>query len=919
MSLQRVNLHQSSGGGNSPSLENGHGGRRPSVRKFMAILSAMAVVVAGLTVGVAGPAQAAVPASTDTTLQAANNQLLVTTSGLKATLPSLASETFTVTGTDKTILEAGVVTRLSATEFVVKFVAGGTGTNNKLFLKDAAFDTIPTVAPTVAVSTISPSSAASDSFNLSGKSTQVEVTIPTGVFASDLASGTVDNKFTFTPARIITGIVRNSDTKATLTITASAAAANATLVANALALATAAGKPAVVATPADLLPGAVTSSVAAGDNTLTVTLAGTGAAFIDAPVISDFVFDGGTTQGRAALSEGTVIATVPADKNVAVIRFVASVANVATAGSYTVLVKASALKVSASTATAAATSVNGPISNAFAMNANTKTVTVTITGGKFAATLPTTPASSFTIAGASNDALTNSTLTRVNDTTVTLTTTRAVVAGVDNRLTPLAAALVTIPTATVVSVTASNLPVIAEVSLDITTNALLITLTGGVYVANPSISDFTFDGGTTAGRAALNAGTITRVSDTLVSVRFAAAAANNASSYTVLVLSSAMRTSASAGTAVGQIVVDAGAGAGVNLLATNSFVTVKLTSGVFASNLSSGTLASKFTIVSTGAAGIATAAVLNQGTIVRSSDTTATLTFVATAANDGVTAYTITPLAAALASGTVATTSLVVPTALTGATFGTTAGNNTVLVTLTGATFAAQSALNSTSVVPTGTGVAAIGAGSYTRTSDTVLTISGISGLTTTTGTANTITVGVAALASREDGATASVVASTVVTPTPTPAPAPAPAPEPAAPVAPVTPAPVVPVAPVTPAPVVPVTPIAPSPVQLVQGLTPTQVQGLSANQLAALPPAAFAAMSPAQVKALSPAQVSGFSPAQIQAIPADSLRAMKPVTLAKFSVTQLRALTAAQASELRVKQINELGPVKRKIVNNKR
>jgi len=72
-------------------------------------------------------------------------------------------------------------------------------------------------------------------------------------------------------------------------------------------------------------------------------------------------------------------------------------------------------------------------------------------------------------------------------------------------------------------------------------------------------------------------------------------------------------------------------------------------------------------------------------------------------------------------------------------------------------------------------------------------------------------------------------------------------------------------------------------------------------------------------VKALNPAQVVDFSAAQIRAIPADSLRAMKPATLAKFSVTQLRALTAAQASELRVKQINELGPVKRKIVNNKR
>jgi hypothetical protein len=134
-------------------------------------------------------------------------------------------------------------------------------------------------------------------------------------------------------------------------------------------------------------------------------------------------------------------------------------------------------------------------------------------------------------------------------------------------------------------------------------------------------------------------------------------------------------------------------------------------------------------------------------------------------------------------------------------------------------------------------------------------------------------------------------------TPAPTPTPTPLPNPDP-----------------------FPVKPTEPDPVDFVRGLSPTQVQQLSGAELAQVPPQAFAVMSPAQVRALRPNQITPqIGRAQLRALPPRALRAMQPRTLNALKPWQVRALTPRQARELRPKQIAKLGPVKRRIIANKR
>ncbi len=420
-------------------------------------------------------------------------------------------------------------------------------------------------------------------------------------------------------------------------------------------------------------------------------------------------------------------------------------------------------------------------------------------------------------------------------------------------------------------------------------NAATITLTGGTFKTGTiAAADFTF-GGTDA--VALAAGTFTRTSNTVVSITGLSnlSGADN----TVLVLATTMANGAASVAGAGATITPQ-ASATFTLVAGDNSTTIT-GNGVFADSITS----ADFTFTGTDLAA------LTAGTFTRGSAITVVIRHGGgLVGTDNI--VTVLPSAQAAQSTTPTVTSTTVD--VTSAVFTMIAGATTDTVTLTGGTFKAGDIV-AADFTFAGTDAVALAAGTFTRTSDTVVTITGLSNLS---GTNNTVLVKAATMT---NGAASVTGASGA-------APAPAPAPSggggsstPSTPAV-TTPAITTPAAPVTPA--VPA-PVAQTPAQIVQGLTPTQVQGLSATQLAALPPAAFAAMSRAQVKALNPAQVSGFTSAQIRAIPDESLRAMKPVTLKKFSVTQIRALTKAQASELRAKQIKKLGPVKRKIVNNKR
>jgi PGF-pre-PGF domain-containing protein len=272
-------------------------------------------------------------------------------------------------------------------------------------------------------------------------------------------------------------------------------------------------------------------------------------------------------------------------------------------------------------------------------------------------------------------------------------------------------------------------------------NQVVITLTGGDFKAAPIVAgDFTFTG---TDNAIIAAGTFTRTSATVVTISCAAAAGgiDNA-----VVVKDATHTGAASVAAVSSK-VDKTSPAYTTTAGDNQVV-ITLTGGTFKA---APIVAGDFTFAGTDNAIIAA------GTFTRTSATVVTISCAAAA---GGADNTVLVKAATQATGTATVAAVSSKVDKTSPAYTTTAGNTLVVITLTGGTFKAAPIVAGDFTFA-GTDNAIIAAGTFTRTSATVVTISCAA---TAGGADNTVLVKAATQATGT--ASVAAVASTPAAPT---------------------------------------------------------------------------------------------------------------------------------------------------------
>lgn len=473
--------------------------------------------------------------------------------------------------------------------------------------------------------------------------------------------------------------------------------------------------------------------------TTTVTITLTGGTFKAAPITAaDFTFAG---DNAARLAAGTFTRT--SDTVVTITGLTTMVA----AANNTVTVKDATMAVKASSVAAA--SVIAPITSAsFPTSAGTNRVTITLTGGTFKA-VPI-DADDFIFTGDNAALLAAGSFTRTSDTVVTITGLAGIVADTNNRVTVKAATMATQAT----SVTGAATTILARTSpefLDVLgDNTVRVTLNGGAFKDAPIVAgaDITFGGDNAA--VLLN-GNITRINNTTVVITLKATspAFGVYSNNTVTVLPSAMAAQATSVTGVASKIEPVQTLVAFSSSAGNNTVTITLTApGIFRS----GTITNAdFAFQGDNHAKFA------GKTFTRASDRVVIVTglnLVAAGNNQ----ITVNPSAMAVRAPSVIG-SASTRDAVTSPAYETKATNKKVTITLTGGTFKAGpiSAGDFDFVGTNASYLSALPASHFTRTSDTVVTISG---LTLEAATNNTVTVKVTTFATQTASPSVAVVAS---------------------------------------------------------------------------------------------------------------------------------------------------------------
>ncbi len=218
MSLQRMKAHRDHGEAKKRLQDSGLGGRNLTARKFMAMLSAFAVVVSGLIVGVAAPAQAATAISPPETLLVTSNQFVLT-------LTPATGETWAGAETVKTnttfdinndALQLGTWTRTGNTVITISGVSGLSGATTATVLDAAATGgNLSTSTITLSQAKVDVTSAA---FTMFAADNAATITLTGGTFKA----GDIDaDDFTFggadAAALRLGTFTRTSDTVVTIT------------------------------------------------------------------------------------------------------------------------------------------------------------------------------------------------------------------------------------------------------------------------------------------------------------------------------------------------------------------------------------------------------------------------------------------------------------------------------------------------------------------------------------------------------------------------------------------------------------------------------------------------------------------------------------------------------------------------------
>ena len=454
---------------------------------------------------------------------------------------------------------------------------------------------------------------------------------------------------------------------------------------------------------------AVTSPVfttAVGNTRVTITLVdGT---FKAGPIAaSDFTFAGTDNAVLAAATTFTRISDT--------VVTITGLGALAGGADNTVLVKAATQATEASAVSAVASTIIDVTSPVFTTVVGDNTATITLTGGTFKA--GAIAASDFTFAGADNAALAAATtFTRTSDTAVTITGFTAL-GGVNNTVLVKAATQATAASA----VTAVASTITDVTSLPFTTaagnNKVTITLTGGTFKAGPIVvTDFTFGGTNNAALAAASIYSIT--SDTVVMITGVGLV--GAADNTVLVKAATQATQASAvaGTA-STVIADVTSPVFTTVVGDNS-ATITLTGGTFKAGAIA---ASDFTFTGADNAILAAAT-----TFTRTSDTVVTITgFTALGGVDNT--VLVKEATQATPASAVAGTASTVIADVTSPVFTTVVGDDTATITLTGGTFKAGAIAASDFTFAGADNAILAAATTFTRTSDTVVTITGFTAL----------------------------------------------------------------------------------------------------------------------------------------------------------------------------------------------
>jgi len=471
---------------------------------------------------------------------------------------------------------------------------------------------------------------------------------------------------------------------------------------------------------AALLSSALT--LAPANNQVQITLtpgAASGDHFAAIPNKADFTFDINSVALKAGVWSTNAGATVIT---------ISAIAGIAGATKVTVADAADATNATWATGSSVAlTQAIGDITSAvFPMNAANNQATISLTDGTFKA--GSMVAADFTFTGNDAASLAAGTFTRTSDTVVTISGLSNL-SGINNTVLVKAATLATAvngsATATVAGSGATFSAVATtQFTVAAANNQTTITLTGGLYADVVSASSFSFTG---INAAVLAAGTFTRTSPTVVTIRHASGLVGTNNVVTVLPIAQATQstsvTAASAEVAV--ISVDFTMGAGDNA------ATITLAGGTFKA---APIAAADFTFTGTNAVAFAA------GTFTRTSATVVTISGLFNLLTGTTTVDVPIAIMATGAASVVAASARVDTTSNT---FTMNAANNQATVVLANGTFKAAPIV-AADFTFTGTNAVAFAAGTFTRTTATVVTISGLSNLS---GNDNVVVVKAATLA----------------------------------------------------------------------------------------------------------------------------------------------------------------------------
>jgi hypothetical protein len=284
-------------------------------------------------------------------------------------------------------------------------------------------------------------------------------------------------------------------------------------------------------------------------------------------------------------------------------------------------------------------------------------------------------------------------------------------------------------------------------------NKLIVTLSGGTFVASPQLGHFSITTAGAGGFTALTGGIVTRDSNTQVTITDLTAAAAG-SGQKITVAGGAQATQAVSVT-VAASTLDPVESTAFTSAEDDDRITITLTSGTFVASPQLG----HFSITTAGSGGFAN---LNNGIVTRNSDTVVVISGL-TLVTDAGSGQKITVAAAAQATqaASVAILAKGAPTAVESSEFTSVVEDNTLTITLSGGTFVASPLLSHFSITTAGTdGFTTLTGGAVTRVSSTVVTITGLTAVAAN-GSGQKITVASAAQATQASSVT--VAASTVL------------------------------------------------------------------------------------------------------------------------------------------------------------